>query len=120
MADNQFSTLGIVLMATLARLVKVTGFTGERPTLTRTRKSVQKTITITPVEDLGQRIRRGDDNQGSFDKPAMGRAPSDHRMDGQRDSAGPPDGVTKRTKRTKTESKKRKKNAIDDLFSGLL
>ncbi|KAJ5825512.1 hypothetical protein N7474_002650 [Penicillium riverlandense] len=114
-ADNQFSALGIVLMATLARIVKAAGINLGRPTATRTKKSLQKTTTITPVEDLGEQMRRGDDNQGQ----ATGRAPSDPRVDGQRQSAESTDGPTKRTTKTKTKTKKRK-NAIDDLFSGLL
>lgn len=115
MADNQFSALGIVLMATLARLVKAAGINLGRPTAIRMKKSLQKMTTITPVEDFGERIRRGDDNQGQ----AASRAPSDPRIDGQRESAESTDGPTKRTTKTKTKTKKRK-NAIDDLFSGLL
>ncbi|KAJ5612391.1 hypothetical protein N7510_005585 [Penicillium lagena] len=113
-ADNQFSALGIVLMATLARLVKAAGINLGRPTATRMKKNLQKSTSITPVEDLGERIRRGGDNQGQ----AKGRAPCDSKIDGQGDSAESTDGPTRKTK-TKTKTKKRK-NAIDDLFSSLL
>lgn len=114
-ADNQFSALGIVLMATLARLVKAVGINLGRPTAARMKKSLQKTTTIALVEDLGERVRRGDDNQGQ----ATGRASSDPRIDGQSESAESTAGPTKKTTKTKTKTKKRK-NAIDDLFSGLL
>lgn len=111
-ADNQFSTLGIVLMAALARLAKATG-ANRRPE-TRTKPINQKPSAILPTEDRGEVISRGDGGGDTLTgsghkKPGQERSKTKLKTLGDKTSAS-------RTKKTS----KRKKNAIDDLFSGLL
>ncbi|KAJ5779032.1 hypothetical protein N7457_006752 [Penicillium paradoxum] len=100
-ADNQFSTLGIVLLAALARLSKITG-TSHQMKMQPARKSKTATPVVTK-EDIGECVRRADaprpvkvsnPNASVSEKP-------------ERDGAG------------KSVKRKKKKNAIDDLFSGL-
>ena len=75
-ADNQFSTLGIVLLAALARLSKITGISHQ--------------LKMQPV------------SESKMVSKAAKEKPTEKLKD-----------VAKPTK------KKKKKNAIDDLFSGL-
>ncbi|KAF3020055.1 hypothetical protein E8E15_008475 [Penicillium rubens] len=116
-ADNQFSALGVVLLAVLARLSKITGISHQKmePATTKSRMTVAK-------EDLGERIRRIDNaplapvkishadskvSRVSKEKPTEKSAEYTESTE---------DGVSKTTSKKK---KKKKKNAIDDLFSGL-
>ncbi|KAJ5237853.1 hypothetical protein N7489_007944 [Penicillium chrysogenum] len=115
-ADNQFSALGVVLLAVLARLSKITGISHQKmePATTKSRMTVAK-------EDLGERIRRIDNaplapvkishadskvSRVSKEKPTEKSAEYTESTE---------DGVSKTT----SKKKKKKKNAIDDLFSGL-
>ncbi|KAJ5755297.1 hypothetical protein N7533_004840 [Penicillium manginii] len=94
-ADNQFSTLGIVLFAALARLAKATA-----------------------VVDRGERICRGGgdvDGDGS-DLPILRKKQQSRSDDGGNEKSVK---VDKEKKKVKKSSSKKKKNAIDDLFSGL-
>lgn len=117
-ADNQFSALGVVLLAVLARLSKITGISHQKmePATTKSRMTVAK-------EDLGERIRRIDNaplapvkishadskvSRVSKEKPTEKSAEYTESTE---------DGVSKTT--SKKKKKKKKKNAIDDLFSGL-
>lgn len=97
-ADNQFSTLGIVLLAALARLSKVTGISHQ---MKQPASLPKKATPGVAKEDLGERIRR-------VDVPRPANVLSDPKA-----SEGPKDGALK------TSTRKKKKNAIDDLFSGL-
>lgn len=107
-AENQFSTLGIVLMATLSRFAKATGTRLEEETLQR--PQVKKLQPAPPTEDRGERVNRADiDTVPSLEpRPQVSRKKSEQ-------SSSDKDPAIKKSKKTK-----RKKNAIDDLFSGLL
>ncbi|KAJ5752342.1 hypothetical protein N7520_009259 [Penicillium odoratum] len=96
-AENQFATLGIALLAALSRLAKATG--ADRKLKSQSRQIKQKVIVSTPTEDWGERIRRDDLPE-----------PSQVFMERERPLKG---------KTVKPKTAKRKKNAIDDLFSGL-
>jgi ribonuclease MRP protein subunit RMP1 len=106
-ADNQFSTLGIVLMAALARLSKITGISREMKIQTVVPK-IKKPSPVIVKEDLGERIRRVDDVPMTRPKASQSaeEVPSKEKPEKER--------ASKSTKKTK-----KKKNAIDDLFSGL-
>ncbi|KAJ5415307.1 hypothetical protein N7465_004002 [Penicillium sp. CMV-2018d] len=105
-ADNQFSTLGIVLLAALARLSKITGISHQLKM-----QPVSKARMI-PVakEDLGERIRRIDT------VPLAPAKASKVSMGSKVATEKPTEKLKDGSKPTK---KKKKKNAIDDLFSGL-
>lgn len=109
-ADNQFSTLGIVLMAALGRLARATG-ANRRPE-TREKPTNKKPSVVSPLEDRGEVISRGDgDSLPGSGQGHTGQKPSKKKLKTLEDKAN-----VSRTKKTS----KRKKNAIDDLFSGLL
>ncbi|KAJ5180358.1 hypothetical protein N7492_003568 [Penicillium capsulatum] len=111
-ADNQFSTLGIVLMAALGRLAKVTG--ANRRLETRVKSSSKTSSAVAPVEDRGEVISRGSGNSDATSGA------------GSRQTRQEPPKPKPRASGEKTsvssikKNSKRKKNAIDDLFSGLL
>lgn len=106
-ADNQFAALGVVLLAALARLAKATGI--EREMATRVQPNVKKrTSVVSTKEDHGERISREEsDAPSNPTKASVSRA------------TPKPADDTSSVKRPK-KSSKRKKNAIDDLFSGLM
>ena len=105
-ADNQFAALGIVLLAALARLTKATGI--GRELAIRVQPTIKK---VTPVisarEDRGERITR--DGSDALSGPT--KAPVSKAVAKSTDAKS-------NAKHTR-KSSKRKKNAIDDLFSGL-
>lgn len=101
-ADNQFGTLGIVLLAALARFGKATGV--ELGIDARVFPAKEQAAAVTPIEeDRGERVRR--DQAEALPEPR--EAPP------AKKAARPRDQHPKK-------ASKRKKNAIDDLFSGLL
>jgi ribonuclease MRP protein subunit RMP1 len=105
-ADNQFSTLGIVLLAVLARLSKITGISHQKM------EPVTKSKMTGTKEDLGERVQRIDNAplapvKISHSDPKVSKGSKERPVEKSTD------GVSK------TTSKKKKKNAIDDLFSGL-
>jgi ribonuclease MRP protein subunit RMP1 len=119
-ADNQFSTLGIVLLAALARLSKITGISHQLKIQPVASKS--KPTPVVAKEDLGERIRRIDDAPLTravkvlqSDSKVASKVSKVSKVSKEKKTTGKPtgDGVLKTTK------KKKKKNAIDDLFSGL-
>ncbi|CAG7940880.1 unnamed protein product [Penicillium nalgiovense] len=106
-ADNQFSTLGVVLLAVLARLSKITGISHQKmePVTTKSKMTVAK-------EDLGERICRID----TAPLAPVKKSHSDSKISKEKSTEkSTDDGVSKTT----WKKKKKKKNAIDDLFSGL-
>ncbi|KAJ5147729.1 hypothetical protein N7526_001081 [Penicillium atrosanguineum] len=106
-ADNQFATLGVVLLAALARLTKATGT--EREMATRMQPTTKRdTPVVLAKEDRGERISR--DGSDALSGPT--KAPASKAVAKLTDD-------TSSARRTK-KSSKRKKNAIDDLFSGLM
>lgn len=118
-ADNQFSTLGVVLLAALARLSKITGISQEmkkRSTTSKARDSASAVI----QEDLGERIRRVEDVSLPSVLPSV-PPPVPPPVLPPSDKAGPEEKSTKDRSALKSAKKtKKKKNAIDDLFSGFL
>lgn len=109
-ADNQFSTLGIVLMAALARLSKVTGISREMKVQTAAGKA-KKASPVDVKEDLGERIRRVDD--APMTRPVKASQSADEKVF-SKEKPEKDRSSSKSGKKTK-----KKKNAIDDLFSGL-
>jgi ribonuclease MRP protein subunit RMP1 len=106
-AENQFSTLGIVLLATLSRFAKATGIKFEEET--RQRPQMKKTLSAPPTEDRGERVSRADIGV----VPLSDQGPQVSQKASEKSTSVKAPAI-KKTKRTK-----KKKNAIDDLFSGL-
>lgn len=107
MADNQFATLGIVLLGALARLARATGIElGRHAKVHSVTEPANAFASI--EEDRGERVSRkqaealGEPSDTPLSKPAIRSVENESK--------------TKRKKKTS----KRKKNAIDDLFSGLM
>ncbi|CAI7629006.1 unnamed protein product [Penicillium glandicola] len=97
-----FSTLGIVLLAALARLSKLTGISQLKQPVTKSKMIVSK-------EDLGERISR-------IEPPLI---PVKISQSDSKVSKVPKKPTEKLTDGVSKSTKKKKKNAIDDLFSGL-
>ncbi|CRL30123.1 unnamed protein product [Penicillium camemberti] len=111
-ADNQFSTLGIVLLAALARLSKITGISHQ---LKMQPVSKSKIIPVAK-EDLGERIRRID----TVPLAPVKISQSDSKASKvSMVSKAAKEKPTEKLKDVSKPTKKKKKNAIDDLFSGL-
>lgn len=110
-ADNQFSTLGIVLLAALARLNKITGISQLKM------QPVTSKSKIIPVakEDIGERILRIDNAPLTPVKVSQSDSKISKASKAKPTEKFTEDGVSKST----SKKKKKKKNAIDDLFSGL-
>ncbi|KAJ5139102.1 uncharacterized protein N7515_003950 [Penicillium bovifimosum] len=96
-ADNQFSTLGVVLLSALARLSRLTGISHQM----KMKSNSKKVTPVTAKVDIGERVRR-------VDVPVGVKVPEKAEKS-EKDAS----------KATKKKKKKKKKNAIDDLFSGL-
>ncbi|KAJ5441351.1 hypothetical protein N7491_003757 [Penicillium cf. griseofulvum] len=109
-ADNQFSTLGIVLLAALARLSKITGISHQLKIQPVGSKS--KTTPVVAKEDLGERIRRIDDapltrpvkvfKSDSKVSPKVSKIPKEKKT-----TEKLVDGVSKTTKKKKEEERYR-------------
>lgn len=106
-AENQFSTLGIVLLATLSRFTKATGIKFEEET--RQQPQVKKTLPPPSTEDRGERVSRADVDTVAALEPRPQKSQKKSEA-----SASDEKTALKKSKKTK-----KKKNAIDDLFSGL-
>ncbi|KAJ5491596.1 hypothetical protein N7539_003163 [Penicillium diatomitis] len=119
-AENQFMALGIVLMATLSRFAKAAGIklkekVEKRPNPKAPVKKISSAAPA-PVEDRGERVSRADlgavassELETEVAKPKGKAKKSSMTVD------EPAAAPAKKLKKTK-----KKKNAIDDLFSGLL
>lgn len=118
-ADGQFSTLGTVLIAALARLVKATGINRDLKNQAQVEKKRSAFIfpsVKSPKEDAGEPVRRTVDVQ-SLPVRSEVRTPSEpvsQPEDTKKETQGVVDVEVKAPKR------KKKKNAIDDLFAGVL
>lgn len=106
-ADNQFATLGVVLLSALARLTRATGIEiGPNAKVESTIKQARAVASI--EEDRGERVSRnqakalGEPYDAPLSKPVVRSVENDYKN------------------QRKKKPSKRKKNAIDDLFSGLL
>lgn len=93
-----------MLLATLARLSKVTGISQELKT--QPGRIKPKKTGFVAKEDLGERVIRVD--EALLVKPAKISRPESVPEPAETDS-----------KRAKPKKSKKKKNAIDDLFNGL-
>ncbi|GKZ58358.1 hypothetical protein AnigIFM49718_004176 [Aspergillus niger] len=120
-ADGQFSTLGTVLIATLARLAKATGIDKELKLPSNTEKA-----STGPVYSTG--AQRREDMGVVLCRPACSSTPtlphrtqvpgSSRRARDERSLKAPKGTVGSKEKSMR--KKKRKKDAIDDLFDSLL
>ena len=122
-ADGQFSTIGTVLLAALARLVKATGTDRDMKILSQAEKKTNNKPSPLPrikpskKEDVGEPIHRTED----ITQPAHyteSRASAELVTRTEDTTKEPRSTMDVETKVPK--KKKRKKNAIDDLFAGLL
>ena len=106
-AENQFSALGVVLLSTLARLAKAVGINHEL----NARAQLSSRLSAVPArEDRGERVERGDAVAPPRPINAPESVPKPHKKVTQKAAI----------KQSQKNGKQRKKNAIDDLFSGLL
>ncbi|KAL4899275.1 hypothetical protein BDW74DRAFT_118027 [Aspergillus multicolor] len=126
-ADVQFSTLGTVLLATLAQLSKLAGAHKELKLpfqIEQSHESLPTSYTklSTMIEDIGEALPRtlgdlaavqGSEIQQSLQRPNQGDIASTKTRK-LRDSR-----ILDTPKPKKKKKKKQKKNAIDDLFDGL-
>lgn len=102
-ADNQFATLGIVLLATLARLARASGI--QLGSNANVGPKIKHASAVAPIEeDRGERVPRKQ-TEGLNDVPISSPAVRSSKDD---------------YKNQRKKPSRRKKNAIDDLFSGLL
>jgi len=118
-ADGQFSTLGTVLLATLARLTRVTGVDRDLKKLSQAESKDSRIFrpnikTPANKEDVGEPVHRTEDIPRRAKDPESRNPPAPF--------THPHDAVkTARTVEAEApKKKKRKKNAIDDLFAGVL
>lgn len=121
-ADGQFSTIGTVLLAALARLVKATGTDRDMKILSQAEKKTNNKPPSLPSikppkkEDVGELIHRTEDITQPADYPES-RASAElvtRTQDTTKESRSTVDVEAKVPK------KKKRKNAIDDLFAGIL
>ncbi|PYH66051.1 meiosis protein MEI2 [Aspergillus vadensis CBS 113365] len=120
-ADGQFSTLGTVLIATLARLAKATGIDKELRLSSQTEKALTGPIYGTDAqrrEDMGVILCRP---EGSSTPTLLSgtQVPEVSRRAHDEVSLKAPES-TVGSKKKSMRKKKRKKDAIDDLFDSLL
>lgn len=126
-ADTQFSALGTVLLAILARVAGVVGFREENlpasPVVDHeSNKSLYSTALDQP-QDVGEPVHRQTDaasavtrQQAEDEQSAAKRSKSQSAGDYP---AAPPSSSKSKQNEPSTR-RKRKKNAIDDLFSNLI
>ncbi|KAE8145549.1 hypothetical protein BDV25DRAFT_69228 [Aspergillus avenaceus] len=135
-ADGQFSTLGTVLLGTLARLTKAMGMNKELQTVVQPRKLhvvAPSHAKATEAVDIGEVLARNKESNSS-ELCTASRLATGHNL---KAISKKPKGVMnisagkennnkqehkehKERKKMKERRKERKKDAIDDLFKGLL
>ncbi|PLB49540.1 hypothetical protein P170DRAFT_510080 [Aspergillus steynii IBT 23096] len=114
-ADVQFSTVGTVLLATLARLAKATGIDKDLKNTFRVDKASRSrapSISLQNAEDLGEILSRKPPSP--LPKEPVTKESDVARSGSISKIANTAGGHTKKSK------KRKKKDAIDDLFNGLL
>lgn len=114
-ADNQFSTLGTVLLATLADLTRVLQLELDSVPPSQTKAAGSQHLhQLVVAEDVGEPVSRREDVQPPVGHPraAVSRKPAVP-------DAAVSEGSKSETKRPPKAPKKksRKKDAIDDLFN---
>ncbi|KAL4976196.1 hypothetical protein BDW66DRAFT_59310 [Aspergillus desertorum] len=122
-ADVQFSALGTVLLATLARLSKSTGIDRESKLQFPVKTShepvpVSHTGTRTELEDKGEALSRPVEESEEVQGYEMQQTLQPVLAVSNKSSASRTLSATK--PKRKKEKKKQKKNAIDEIFDGLL
>ncbi|PWY64293.1 hypothetical protein BO70DRAFT_303002 [Aspergillus heteromorphus CBS 117.55] len=121
-ADGQFSTLGIVLLATLARLAKAVGFDKElRIPLQESMASIDTAFgaEIRENEDVGEVLPRPQDPLAAM-TPSTEKHSIDLGHPIRQERASKKSGGVAGLYMAKHKKKKRRKDAIDDLFDSLL
>ncbi|KAK2761398.1 hypothetical protein FQN54_001920 [Arachnomyces sp. PD_36] len=126
-ADKQFSTLGVVLIALLARISKAIPSEAEEPTFTGgvDLNTPGYRTNGYAGEDIGEIVGRRE--EPGISTPLLGPAISrqENKIDsfaGSRSTSELGSGPMKRAPRTQKQSKKKKKrgNEIDDIFNSLV
>ncbi|KAL3469389.1 hypothetical protein BJX99DRAFT_268278 [Aspergillus californicus] len=129
-ADVQFSTLGTILFATLARLSKSTGIDKYLNLPPRVEKARDDTSTLQSritngKEDVGEALTR-DELSESITGTATQQTPQPVLEDSKGTASSQLSIAMDRgihelkEKKEKKKKRKKKKNAIDDLFNGLM
>lgn len=110
-ADTQFSALGTVLVCALSRLTKATGIDRDMKTQSSQKRLVRASSpnAISGREDVGEVIHRTENTVFTHR--------TYHKSEPVDRSAST---STESTRLETTKKKRRRKNAIDDLFDGLL
>ncbi|OGM41587.1 hypothetical protein ABOM_008745 [Aspergillus bombycis] len=119
-ADGQFSTLGAVLLGTLARLAKSTGIDKEMKfaAQTETPRAASSHARIDGPEDVGEVLSRNNNlsGLGGFLKKPCSKAEECLKSSPKKSNKITDTAV----KQSKNKKRKKKKDAIDDLFDSLL
>lgn len=119
-ADGQFSTLGTVLLSTLARLTNAIGLDKElkSPAQTVTFKATPSHPPIEGSEDFGEILSRNKNLPCPDEilEEASSKAEGNFKSTSTRPESKMDEAVTTHNKK----KKKKKKDAIDSLFDGLL
>lgn len=118
-AETQFSALGIVLLSTLSRLTRATGIDHDmksRPSAKELARGDTDSATL-GREDLGEVVQRRD--AALIPGHSVGIKNSDSVARPKHSKHSKPKSMED-TKLKAPKKKKRSKNAIDDLFEGLL
>lgn len=119
-ADGQFSTLGIVLLATLARLSKEVGIEKELKRVSRPQKigSLLSYDTVLPkMEDVGEVLDRDPVGPRASSAIQTQLSQTVHTSHG---SFGEGEMMVNLDERKPRKKSRKKKDAIDDLFAGLV
>lgn len=110
-ADNQYAPLGLMLLGTLARLNKIIMPLQRKPEVLVPVVAQKK---VSMIEDIGEPVMR--ETQLDLENKEEPKAEHEKLDTKSKKVARPTDNTT-----SKPPKKKRKKgNAIDDLFSGLV
>lgn len=127
-ADGQFSTLGIVLLAVLSRFARLIGIQVEASDYSfegGDATALPKVATANS-EDLGEVVRRTSDSQvpavqsnlHEYSNPRIKIAEISKRKKHKFEDQVP--GVTALHEETESSKRRRKANAIDDIFNAVL
>ena len=124
-ADNQFSTLGIVLIAILARITKVISIEGEDSTPSRGLDIEVPSYDIATYgdEDVGEIVGRSvyvDVPTSRSPSAALGAAKSEHPAISKKRSKLEREPAETVLKPGKSKKKRKKGNDIDDIFNSLV
>lgn len=118
-ADSQFSSLGTVLLAVLARLARTLRF--ERETRATIREQPERPASVesakTPKEDIGEVVRR---DEKPPQRQHVVKKLKEPAFSMSEKTQVPQSKTTRDLDNSQKKKKKRKANAIDDLFDGLL